>query len=175
MKTIFLAPVENCLLIFLMIAICATGCGQSTTAERALASVNKSNIQRLGNLYNKYQSEHKWIGPANEAEFKKYVLDSPPARLKMIGIDANKVESLFISERDGQPFVFRYKVPGSAMGKIDPVVFEQAGVNGKRLVGFTNKPPIEVATESEYQDLLAGNFTPDNNSRGGEPIRNTGQ
>ena len=51
------------------------------------------------------------------------------------------------------------------MGKVDPVVFERTGVNGKRMVGFTNKPPMEV-DEADYNDYLAGKFVSDKADRG---------
>lgn len=141
------------------------GCGRDNSPKSILARVNQSNIQRLGNLYNKYQSEHKWIGPSDESTFRTYVADTPPARLDLLGIDPNDIESLFKSERDGENFVFRYKVPGSAMGKVEPVVFEKTGVNGKRMVGFTNKAPIEVDA-AEYDAWLAGKYVPENKGRG---------
>ena len=60
------------------------------------------------------------------------------------------VEDLFISDRDGQPFKVRYKVPGSAMGSSEPVIFESAGVEGKYLIGFLDMRQEEFdAAESE--------------------------
>jgi len=152
------------LLIALSCLIFIAGCGRDDSPQGVLARVNKSNIQRLANLYHKYQSEHRWVGPPNEDAFRKYVQSLPPSRLEMLGIKPNDLDGLFRSERDGEEFVFRYNVPGSAMGKVDPVVFERVGVKGKRMVGFTNKPPIEVAAEL-YDDYLAGNFSPDNQIR----------
>ncbi len=151
--------------VLLLGLISLTGCGRDNSAKSILARVNQSNIQRLGNLYNKYQSEHKWLGPPDEASFRTYVSNTPPARLDLLGIDPNNIEELFKSERDGENFVFRYKVPGSAMGKVDPVVFEKTGLNGKRMVGFTNKAPVEVDT-TDYEAWLAGKFVPENKGRG---------
>lgn len=148
----------------------SAGCGRDSSPRAVLAKVNKCNIQRLANLYHKYQSEHRWVGPPNEEAFRKYVSSLPPSRLEMLGIDPNDIENLFRSERDGETFNIRFNVPGSAMGKIDPVIFERVGVKGKRRVGFTNKPPLEV-TDELYENYLAGNFTPDNQTRqsGGMP------
>jgi hypothetical protein len=147
----------------------SVGCGRDSSPQAVLAKVNKSNIQRLANLYHKYQSEHRWVGPPNDEAFRKYVQSLPPSRLQMLGINPSEIESLFRSERDGENFLFRFSVPGSAMGKIDPVIFERVGVKGKRLVGFTNKPPIEVGNEL-YEDYLAGNFTSDNQTRQSGPM-----
>lgn len=136
------------------------GCGKDTSPKGLLAQYNKSNIQRLANLYNRYQAEHRWVGPPDEETFRKYVKALPAARLEMLGVDPNDIDGLFRSERDGENFVFRYRVVGSAMGSVDPVVFEATGVGGKRLVGFTGRPPQEVEAQ-DYNDWLEGKYVPE--------------
>lgn len=122
-----------------------------------MQDANKSNIQRLSNLYRLYQAKNNWVGPESVDEFKEFVESMSAHRLEMYGVDADDIESLFISERDGEEFQFRFKVRGAPMVQ-SPVVFEQTGKSGNRLVGFTSLPPKEVSEESEYEKLLAGKF-----------------
>jgi hypothetical protein len=128
------------------------GCSSHTDPDSAIASVNRTNIERLANLYFTYQSQHDWHGPTNEADFKSFVRGCNTHQLTRIGIDPNAIDQLFISERDGQPFKIRYGVLGSAMGSSAPVIFESAGKGGKRLVGFLDMQQREV-DESEYKSL----------------------
>lgn len=131
------------------------GCSNSSNPESVLASLNATNVQRLSNLYSSYQSENNWRGPADEAEFKKFLHAYNPANLQRIGIDPNQIDALFISERDSQPFKIRYGVPGNVMGSSEPVIFEATGDGGKRLVGFLNMTQREVDA-AEYDALYAG-------------------
>lgn len=129
-----------------------TGCSNSNNPDSALASVNGSNIQRLGSLYLAYQTEHDWRGPQDEAAFKTFLKGVNPATLERIGIDPNQIDALFISERDGQPFKVRYGVMGSVMGSSEPVIFEATGDGSTRQVGFLNMTQREVDA-TEYDAL----------------------
>jgi hypothetical protein len=132
-----------------------TGCSNGNNPESALANVNGTNIQRLANLYITFQSENDWRGPADESEFKTFLRSYNPAKLERIGIDPSNIDALFISERDGQPFVIRYGVQGSVMGSSEPVVFEAIGDGSTRLVGFLNMTQREVDA-TEYDALKSG-------------------
>ena len=138
-----------------MLAAClalAAGCGSDVSTDDLVAQANATNIERLASLYTGYQSEHDWVGPRDEAAFKAYVRAFDPQKLKRIGIDPAVADGLFTSERDGQPFKIRYAVKGSVMGSSEPVIFEQAGVNGRRQVGFLDMTEREV-DDAEYQTL----------------------
>jgi hypothetical protein len=67
-------------------------------------------------------------------------------------VDRNNIEGLFKSERDGEPFHVRYGL-GGGPSTVFPVVFEQTGQNGKRLVSFTNGS-VEETDEARYRQLL---------------------
>jgi hypothetical protein len=131
------------------------GCSGNADPQDALAKANETNLQRLANLYVAYQTEHNWVGPPDEAKFKEFLRFYSPKKLTRIGIDPAATDQLFVSERDGQPFKIRYAVVGSMMGSQEPVVFESAGVDGKRLVGFLDMSQREVGND-EYERLLAG-------------------
>lgn len=131
------------------------GCGGEVDPDAAIAKVNETNIQRLSNLYFAYQMKHDWRGPNEEAAFKDFIRHYAPRKLERIGIDPDAIDAIFVSERDGQPFQIRYSVVGSPMGSSEPVVFEKAGVGGKRMVGFLNMEQREVDGR-EYNDLWEG-------------------
>jgi len=135
-------------------AVCLAVVGCSNDTANQVAAMNKSNMQRLCNLYAAHQNMKGGKGPKDEADFKTYVKEYDPEKLSMMGIDTNKVDDLFKSERDGQPFKFRFSV-GGGRGSVDAVVFEQTGVNGKRQVGFTGGT-IEEVDDAAYKDYLAG-------------------
>src|SRR4051794_25068880 len=79
------------------------GCGGNSTANQ-VAAMNKSNIQRLANLYAAHQNYKGGKGPKDEASFRTFVTEFDPNKLKMMQIDPGKVDDVFKSERDGQPF-----------------------------------------------------------------------
>lgn len=142
------------ILLAVFLAWSISGCGRSDDAERALAEVNATKMQRLANLYLAYQMKNSWKGPSNEKAFKDFIGKFDPMKLQRIGIDPKMIDDLFVNDRDGQPFRIRYSVPGSAMGSSAPVVFEATGVDGKRLVGFLDMQQREVES-AEYDTLWA--------------------
>lgn len=75
-----------------------------------------------------------------------------PTRLERMQVDPNNIEGLFVSDRDGQPFVVRYGVNGG-LGAKDPVVFEAEGSGGMRQVGFTDGS-VEEVDSARYDQLL---------------------
>lgn len=131
-------------------------CSSNSDPVDAVAKANATNLRRLASLYMEYQSANNWRGPEDEAQFKKFIQGISPPRLARVGVDANKLDELFVSERDGQPFKIRYKVPGNVRGSTEPVVFETTGEGGTRMVGFLDMQQREVDA-TEYDRLFAGN------------------
>lgn len=142
------------------------GCGGGSDPTDLVATANRDNLRRLTSLYSAFHAGNALRGPADESEFKSFVKGVKPSRLARIGIDAATIDELFFSERDGEPFRVRYGVPGNVMGSDDPVVFENTGVDGTRMVGFLNMEQREV-DEAEYERLWSGNSAP------GRAVRNT--
>lgn len=141
------------------LVLAAAGCGRDVSTDDLVAQANSTNIERLASLYTGYQSEHEWAGPPDEAAFKAYIRAFDPQKLKRIGVDPAAADSLFTSERDGQPYKIRYAVKGSAMGSTEPVIFESTGVDGRRQVGFLDMTEREV-DDAEYQSLWAKKAQP---------------
>lgn len=129
------------------------GCGRDGTAN-AVAAMNDTNLKRVANLYAAHQNFKGGKGPKDEAAFKAFVREFDAAKLGMMGVDPNNVDAVFSSDRDGQPFKVRYGV-GGGRGSSDAVVFEAAGKDGQKQVGFTDGKVQEVG-DAEYKTLLAG-------------------
>lgn len=138
-----------------LMLVCSVSCGAGDRSGSAIASVNRDNLQRLANLYDRFQLGHRWKGPKSEAEFKEFINGLDDSTLTRMGVSKSEVDALFISERDGQPFKIKWGVQGASRGAPKPVVFEQMGVSGKRRVGFTGMKQEEVESD-EYDQLLAG-------------------
>lgn len=135
----------------LFAVICSVGCGSKLSpAEQKIADRNKTNMNRLCNMYTLYQSKHGWQGPADEAALKKFIKEQEPVVLKRMGIE--DVDAIFVSEVDEQPFEIKWAVAGSQRGDAVPIVFEKTGKDGKRRVGFT-RPPIKEVDDAEYKKL----------------------
>jgi hypothetical protein len=129
------------------------GCSGDQTANQ-VAAMNTSNIQRVSNIYAAFQNYKGNRGPKDEAEFKGFIKDFDPNKLKMMGIDPNNLDGLFTSERDGKTFKVRYNV-GGGRGSVDAVTFEQEGKDGKKQVGFTGGK-VEDVDDATYQQLWSG-------------------
>ena len=142
---------------FVVIAL-SLGCGESDPAD-LLAAANDTNIKRLSNLYEAFQSRHNWRGPKSEEDFKDFLKSWNPKKLTNIGVDPNAIDDVFISGRDSEPFKVRYGVPGHIMGSDAAVVFEATGVDGQRMVGFLNMTTREV-DDAEYKHLWSGAADP---------------
>jgi hypothetical protein len=128
------------------------GCAGDPTAKE-VAAMNKSNIQRVANMYTAFQTYKAGRGPKSEAEFKDFIAHFDAAKLQMMGINPADLGGLFTSERDGKPLKVRYGV-GGGRGSVDAVVFEQDGLAGKKLVGFTAGKVDEV-DDLTWQQLWA--------------------
>jgi hypothetical protein len=149
------------------------GCADRVTAETA--AKNDSNIKRVVNLYWGYQFLNGWRGPKDEQALRDFVKEGklPAKNFQMMGIDPAKLDSIFISERDGQPFKVKYGV-GGGIGSVTPIVFEQVGVSGKRQVGFTT-PIVETVDEARYNELWEKGGLPSGMAKSSEHVRQGGQ
>jgi len=135
------------------LAAALPGCGNNTT--RQVAAMNKSNAQRIANIYSAFQQYKSGRGPKNEAEFKAFIKDFNKDNLSAMGIHPDKLDELFVSERDGQPFKIRFNV-GGGNGAVAAVVFEQEGKDGQKEVAFTGNSKVEAVDSAAYAQLWAG-------------------
>jgi hypothetical protein len=141
------------LLLLALALAAAPGCGsnelESTTAKR---------LRGLARVYLDYAVPKNGKGPDSEAVLREHLRRLPDFVLQTNGVDPAGRESLFVSERDGAPFVVRY---GASVGTISGnstvvVAHEKAGKDGKRLVVFVSAK-VELADEARFQQLLSAN------------------
>ena len=133
------------------------GCGGST-ADSMFAKAADTKAKRLGTLYMQFQVQnmnHRLRGPSNQTEFEEFIRKQNAEGLARIGVDKDKIAELFVSSRDNLPFKIRWEVQTFARGPAQPVVFEQEGVDGNYVVGFTGFLEKEV-DRSEYDRLWSG-------------------
>ena len=86
-------------------------------------------------------------GPANEQELKKHMRRQERSDLLSNGIDPQTIDSaLFVSERDGEPFVVLYKLSITKVtaDSAPLVAYEKTGKNGKRLAALANTKVVLV-------------------------------
>jgi hypothetical protein len=151
-----------------MLLVIAASCSMDNVAS-VTAAKNDSNIKRLVNLYNAYQMGHGYQGPKDEKTLRDYVTEGgiPERYLPMMGIDPKNLDAIFKSDRDGKPFKIRYGVTGGRAAS-DALVFEDTGVDGKRLVAF-NGPVVEEVENARYKELWEHGGAPGGMHSGGVP------
>lgn len=138
------------------------GCSFGPDIADAVAESNKSNCQRLANCYALYQQRNGFRGPESRDELVSFLTSGQHDRnLELMGVDPGEIESVFVSDRDGQELIVRYGLNTGAMGPFHAVAFEQEGVDGTRLVGYTSSRVEEVTDDSRYRAMLDGKTPPD--------------
>ncbi len=123
----------------------SAGCGSGNPQAAAKAVVrryNDTNGKRLANFYGQYQSEFL-SGPKDEKTLKQFIAGQPASALEEMGVKAEGVDGLFVSERDKQPFFIRYGLKRPTGGR-QALVFEAQGAGGKSLVVFGGPKEVEV-------------------------------
>lgn len=141
--------IQRCGVIAAFFLLLLNGCSDGTKAR--VMQFNDTKIRRLHNCYQLFVQRHNMTGPTSEEEFKSFLKsDAVVENLKLIDMDASMVDDLFISDRDGEPFVVKYGVNGYGPA----IIFEAKGVEGIRMVALS--PPKEVSDDAEYDRLLNG-------------------
>ncbi len=130
-----------------------TGCGSGTPTS---AKYNDTNIKRLCNCYSMYQFSNGFRGPESEEVLKEFLKNDAGAnvKLKRMGINKDRIDDIFTSERDGEPFKVRYGLRGSDANVA--VVFESVGVDGRRMVALN---PVVECDDAEYDAYWSGEKT----------------
>jgi hypothetical protein len=115
--------------------------------DENLQNLDKSHVRSLTILHGLAVAKLRHL-PSDEEEFKQAIatLSISPEKMKVSSFD-----ELFVSERDGKPLVVIY---GASNKNSDVLVYEQTGVNGKRLVGH-RIGVVEEVDEAEYKKLTA--------------------
>ncbi len=132
------------LTVLLTCAPCIAGCdgGGPTQEEQQLTS----NMQGLANAYGQCTSQSRGRPPRNEAQLRKFIESQGPGWLEQY--QAETVDDIFISSRDGKPYVVLY---GKPRGKY--IAYEQEGVNGTRFVADNLGISIEMDEATFRQEV----------------------
>jgi len=142
----------------LILVVFTIGCGDPKGALMAeLKELNKYNVAKARACVVLYASRHDEKGPKNKEELMAFLNEGSVDRnLEYIGIDKNDIESIFTSERDGQPLKIKWGGRHDP-DKPKPLAFEVEGVEGVRLVAA--EVVKEVDSDEEYDKLWAGKYS----------------
>jgi hypothetical protein len=126
----------------IMIVALLAGCNgsQKETVQKELSHV------RIVTMLHAKASSQLGRPPKDEQEFKQAISTS---NVSLQSLKVNSVDEIFVSDRDGQPLVVVYGSPKAS----DVVVYEQTGVDGKRLVGHSIGM-VEEVDEARFRELV---------------------
>lgn len=142
----------NRLIQFTLLALMAglfVGCGNGLPSMK---EYNSLNIQKAHMFYRNYMAKHNMRGPANMNDLLEFLRTDNNGKLavKRMEVDPDKLDEIFVSERDGEPFKIRWNLKG-----IDdfPIVFEAYGVEDMRLVALT---PVREVDKEDWEGYWSG-------------------
>jgi hypothetical protein len=127
----------------LLTCLLAPGCSSDSGPYK-----EESNLRALAAYYSQFNAANRGQIPANEKAFKEYIKAERSAR----GLPAGDedVNAFFVSNRDGKPFVVRYRGDKSwPYG--DLVAYETEGSGGTRHVA-TLMGGYEEMSEEQFQN-----------------------
>jgi hypothetical protein len=117
-----------------------TGCSTGDGDE------HQTNLRGLAAYYGQYQAKNRGQLPPNEKAFKDFIA----ADLSTGGAptSADKIDAMFVSNRDGKPFVIRYGVDKSWQFP-HLMAYEQEGRSGIRHVGYA-LGGVEAVSDEQF-------------------------
>jgi hypothetical protein len=139
------------LFTLVMIAALLAGCGQKSGP----IAQEQTNLSWLGSMYSMYIAQNGGRAPKSIDELRKFVeTRSTPDVLTRLKIAS--MNELFVSPRDGKPFVLvsYAKLPAPTAGQPPPLVlYETAGQNGEHAVAFLGGG-TQTVSATDLQKLL---------------------
>jgi hypothetical protein len=136
----------------LLLVVCTViSCRQQTGP----ISQEQTNLSWLGSMYAMYIGANQGQPPQTIDDLRKFVIQRTSAA-ELSRLKVSDVNQLFISPRDGKPFVMvsYKKLPTREGGQQPPVVlYEADGQNGERAVAFPGGN-TQVVNASELSSLL---------------------
>ena len=130
-----------------VVALIASGCNSNVTG-----GANKQERSRLKPLVVLYASATGALNhpPQSEGEFKKYIASQKGRMLDVLHVE--NAEELFISERDGEPYVVSYGPPANGKPR-EVIAHEKVGVDGTRMVGYATGVVVEL-DEEHFREVV---------------------
>ncbi|MDZ7616995.1 MAG: hypothetical protein U1E05_08325 [Patescibacteria group bacterium] len=139
----------------LLAAACllALGCGG---ARRQAEQREESRLKPLALFYGQFTGQHRGRPPASETQLKEFIQAQGPEALASFQV--NDVDALFVSERDGKPYVVLYadaakgNPPGPAGAPV--IAYEQEGAGGLRYVA-SSMGAVEEVDDARFRELVS--------------------
>jgi hypothetical protein len=129
--------------------VAAVGCGKSTVPN----DDEGEKLRQLAVAYSQFAGMNRGTGPSDEQVLNKFIAGQS-------GGDFD-VDAMFVSDRDGEPYVVLYgrpaRLPRSDM-PADLVAYEKTGVDGQRYVAFGGGV-IETLDEEALTEFLPEGHT----------------
>lgn len=122
------------------------------TSGNSSAATEASNLKPLAVMYGQYVREHRGQKPPNENAFKEFVQAQPADRLQALGVENS--DSLFVSQRDNQPFTILYgdaTIAGPDGMQI--IAYESQGRDGVRWIAG-DLGNVQEITDAEFAELV---------------------
>lgn len=158
------------------VCICASGgCGSSPTSQMKdiMRRTYDCNGKRLAVLYGRYMNRplgnfpgsQGFSGPANEKEFKAFIVSISEAALAEFGVSPSEIDAMFFIEHSQSPLDVRYGVCGDLSTRYH-VVFEPLadGVSTRVFAVDGTSFTIPTAEVDSYRsgqkDVKAGSIGP---------------
>jgi len=129
---------------------CLVGCSKPQDLTK---DTQESHMKPLAILYGRYIGQHQGRPPRDKAAFKSFIESQGKEYLEHLGV--KNADDLFISERDGEPYVVHY-------GKLDlrsqrlggfVTMYEKKGADGLRFVA-SELGTIEKLTDEEFAQAV---------------------
>jgi hypothetical protein len=134
------AESRKILLIVSLMGALAPGCAEREPYER------QPNLRAIAAYYSQYRAHNRGQVPADEKDFKNFIKQQGGVALDHKGIT---VDDLFVSNRDGKPFVVKYR--GDKSWPLpEAVAYEQEGSGGTRHVA-TIVGEYDEISEAEFR------------------------
>lgn len=143
----FLRAMRPVWVVAAILPLVLSGCG----TERESQTREESRLKPLALLYGQFTGKHRGNPPKDEAEFKAFVNQPENSSIpKSLKVNVASGDELFVSERDGKPYVILY---GAVTGPPGPaglpvVAYEQVGSGGKRYVASSVGKVEDVDAET---------------------------
>ena len=133
---------RTCLAVLAILPL-IVGCGPSGPSD---GDVDSSQLQQLARWYGNFPTVNRGRMPGDEAQLKAHITQHA-------GDSVASVDDLFVSERDGQPYVMLYGKDAANPGNGGVVGYEALGVEGKRFVGFRSGE-VQELDEARIRQLV---------------------
>jgi hypothetical protein len=147
-----------CAVVWFVLAGLVLGVGCSK--EAPMSSPEEVNLKKMTVLFGQFRGQNKGQPPQNAQQFKDFLKKLDKGTLDRQGIDANNLDQLLVSSRDGKPFVWRDRkhmgaggAPGVGSSGMTVMIFEQEGKGGKRMVAY-DVGKVEEVDEATFRQLV---------------------